>query len=57
MSNRVPCPNCGTEIDATQAAIESMCPECEASFYELVQIAADTDNDPENAGPFHQVNP
>jgi len=36
MSNYQPCPECGAEIDATEASIEGKCPECETPFRELI---------------------
>jgi Zn finger protein HypA/HybF involved in hydrogenase expression len=57
MSNHVPCPNCETEIDATAVALTGFCPECDASFVQLVDIATGTDSDPEDAGPFYEVEP
>jgi hypothetical protein len=56
MSNYADCPNCGIEIDATAAALTGYCPECDTPFGRLVEIATD-DADPEDAGPYYEVEP
>ena len=45
--NRADCPNCETTIDATQAALDRMCPECNVSFARLVNMATDEYEPPE----------
>jgi len=47
MSNYENCPNCGDEIDAVKACVQRECPECEATYTELVRIATDDYEPPE----------
>jgi hypothetical protein len=49
--NIVPCPECEAAIDAVSVSLTGYCPECETPFKKLV---ADPENDPEDAGPYHQ---
>jgi len=55
MSNLSECPNCHVEIDATAAANARECPECETAFSVLVRIATPDENDPQDAGPYYEV--
>ena len=57
MSNPTDCPNCVEEIDAVAVALTGFCPECDASFVQLVEIATDDQPDPKDAGPFYEVEP
>lgn len=51
MTNRVPCPECETVIDAVEASLVGWCPECDTPFTNLLES---DDNDPEDAGPYHE---
>lgn len=55
MSNITDCPKCGEAIDVTAVALGGFCPECDTSFVELVEIASGGQPDPEDAGPFYEV--
>lgn len=51
MTNRVPCPECETVIDAVEASLVGWCPECDTPFTNLLD---EPENDPEDAGPYSQ---
>lgn len=50
MSNVVPCPNCGKDIDAVNASLQNECYECHTYFGDLLDAPA---NDPQDAGPYY----
>ena len=51
MSNVVPCPSCGEDIDAVKAALHDECPECRTYFGDLL---TSDENDPKDAGPYYE---
>jgi predicted RNA-binding Zn-ribbon protein involved in translation (DUF1610 family) len=47
MSEQQACPNCGEGIDPVKACVQRECPECEATYTELVRQATDDYEPPE----------